>query len=68
MDNISGLARNFDKLDPVFQGYIFASKFPDRANRDESFRYCLDRISNNRLLELAEEIVRTRSRSHGLPA
>jgi nucleoside phosphorylase/5'-deoxynucleotidase YfbR-like HD superfamily hydrolase len=52
------LARTFDRLDAIFQGYIYADKFPDRANRDEFFGYYLKQIKNDKLLQIAEEVVR----------
>lgn len=52
------LAVDFDKLDAVFQGYIYASLFPTIANREQFFGYYRSKIKNDKLLEIAEEVIR----------
>ncbi|WP_337270155.1 5'-methylthioadenosine/S-adenosylhomocysteine nucleosidase family protein [Oryzifoliimicrobium ureilyticus] len=57
-DRIVSLARDFDKLDAVLQGYVYANKFPDQPNRRTFFEHYLAEIANDRVREIAEEIQR----------
>ncbi len=57
-DHLALLARDFDKLDAVFQAFIYASQFPSIENRREFFRDHLNQIQSLRLKEIAQEVTR----------
>jgi 5'-deoxynucleotidase YfbR-like HD superfamily hydrolase len=57
-DRCGILARDFDKLDAVFQAFLYRDRFPSPDNRREFTSDNKDKISTSSLREIAEEIFR----------
>jgi 5'-deoxynucleotidase YfbR-like HD superfamily hydrolase/nucleoside phosphorylase len=57
-DRCGILARDFDKLDAVFQAFFYRDRFPSSDNRRQFISDNKDRISTLLLREIAEEIFR----------
>jgi 5'-deoxynucleotidase YfbR-like HD superfamily hydrolase/nucleoside phosphorylase len=57
-DRCGTLARDFDKLDAVFQAFIYRGRFPSPDNRREFISDNKDMISTLPLRDIAEEIFR----------
>jgi 5'-deoxynucleotidase YfbR-like HD superfamily hydrolase len=55
-DRCGTLARDFDKLDAVFQAFAYVDRFPTAENRREFIADCKDQIISPSLREIAEEI------------
>ncbi|MEM5474691.1 HD domain-containing protein [Hoeflea sp. AS60] len=57
-DELSILAKDFDRLDAVLQASIYTGKFRDTEQRHEFLGYYIQLIQNATLREIAEEIFR----------
>lgn len=57
-DPLARVAKDFDKLDAVFQAYIYASQFPNIEDRTKFFNYHIDIIQSVKLKAIALELAR----------
>ncbi|SHN73500.1 HD domain-containing protein [Bradyrhizobium erythrophlei] len=57
-DRCGALARDFDKLDAVFQAFAYIERFSIPEDRRQFIAYCRDQIASPSLREIAEEIFR----------
>jgi 5'-deoxynucleotidase YfbR-like HD superfamily hydrolase len=64
-DRCCVLARDFDKLDAVFQAFVYVDRFPSAENRRQFVVYCRDRISSPPLREIAEEVLKRATQAAG---